>query len=489
MLLATTLLLLLGVFTSPNNHDESQYVAGAALARTGLIYRDFASLQPPLQSWVYAPLASLFPGWTLLAMRLATALFSLAAAAATYGAQRTIGIDRRAASLATLAMACTATFLFTGSVVRNDALPAALAAGATAAALHGALRQRLRAMALAGLLLGAATSAKLSYAPMLACAGVAPLLYGRWRGLCAVLAFAVGAAIGLLPMLLAALPAPQAFLYGVFTYARTAPFEWYVASGRGGELGIGVKILFLLLNMLQGPALLAAILSARTLIGRRHRLRPQHVMLAALLAGGALGAVLPTPTQIQYLLPMLPPLFVAFGLAIARGALASRGAAALAILFALAGIAPSIADAAKIARKGRTVLAIERQAHAIGAFLAQSGAEGVIASVAPERVIDSGYPIDPRFAAGPFLFRNGGLMPPALVRALKAVTPQTLEESFGQAPPAAILVGYEKLARNGGPPADAPLEAYAVRHDFQRADLTDGLGRLYVRPVAGPKGR
>jgi hypothetical protein len=106
---------LLCVFAAPGNHDESQYVAGAALARFGLIYRDYASLQPPLQSWAYAPLAKLFPGWALLAMRIATALLGGAIAAATWRAQRILGVGPRVACLATLLMASCAAFQFGGA--------------------------------------------------------------------------------------------------------------------------------------------------------------------------------------------------------------------------------------------------------------------------------------------------------------------------------------------------------------------------------------
>jgi len=490
MMALTAILLLVGVFTAPNNHDESQYVAGAALVRSGLIYRDFASLQPPLQTWLYAPLAALFPGQTLLAMRLMTALFGLSTAVAIYGAQRLLHVNRRSAALATLAMACCASFLFTGSVVRNDMLPAALASAATALLLHAAALGRARIMILAGMLLGAATSAKLSYAPMLACAAVAPLLAGKRAGLSQLLCFAAGAGLGLLPMLTAAALAPWSFIYGVFTYAQTAPFDWYAVSGRGHELNPVVKFLQLVLNMAQGPALLALVLGAGTVLRQHDRLRPEHVMLAALILGGWIGAALPTPTQIQYLLPMLPPLFVAFGLIVDRGLLERRLPRILLALFAVAGVSPTVIDAAAAIRSAPPVLVIQSQARAIGSLLSEAGARGPIATVAPERAIDSGYPIDPRFATGPFLFRNDRLMPAALVRSLNTVTPRTLELLFHEAPPAAILVGYEKWRRNGEPPADAPLETFALRHGFERILLADGIGRLYIAP-GGPsrKGR
>ena len=485
------LLLLLCVFTAPGNHDESQYVAGAALARSGLIYRDYASLQPPLQSWVYAPLAMLFPGWTLLAMRVATALLGAAIASATYRAQRILGIAPRIACLATLLMASCAAYQFTGSVVRNDAMPAALSAWAMVALLSGITNGRLRPIAIAGLLLGAAVGAKLSYAPVLACVSLVLVVQSRRTGFGRPALFAAGALLGLMPMLAAWAAAPDAFVYGVLTYARTAPFDWYAASGRARELGIGFKLLTLTTDALLGPVLLAAVVAAALGFRRWECGRAEHWVLASFVVGGAIGAVLPTPAQLQYLLPVLPPLFLALGMAMARmrpGSPIARGGAWGMTLFAVAGTIPTLLDTLNTLASGSPVLQIERRAHWIGNCLRGIGTTGMIATLSPDRAIDSHYPIDPRFSAGPFLFRNGRLMSPELATSVKAVTPQTMGRAFAMDPPAAILVGYEQPGRNGSPPADAPLEAYAQRHHFVAARVPDGIGRLYVRP-SRPAGR
>jgi hypothetical protein len=208
-------------------------------------------------------------------------------------------------------------------------------------------------------------------------------------------------------------------------------------------------------------------------------------VLAAFAIGGAIGAALPTPAQLQYLLPVLPPLFVALGMVMKgtpKGSPIARAGTWAMALFAVAGTMPTMLDALNALASGSPVLQIERRAHWIGTCLRGFGARGSIATLSPDRAIDSRDPIDPRFSAGPFLFRNGRLISPELAAALKAVTPQTMVAAFAADPPAAILVGYEQPGRNGSPPSDAALSAYAQRHGFVATRVPDGIGLLYVHP-------
>ena len=176
-MVSAALLLGISLLTRPINHDEGQYVGAIALMRSGLPYRDFAYLQTPLQPLLLAPLSLLPAGWLLVGGRIANALFGWLSLALLL-----LGLRGRtpswAALAAVVALACTDVFLFGSSVARNDALPMMLLSAAVAVLLQpGTLGQR--SYLAAGLLLGLATSAKISFA--LPAAGAGVFLLAQWR--------------------------------------------------------------------------------------------------------------------------------------------------------------------------------------------------------------------------------------------------------------------------------------------------------------------
>ncbi|MDE0878886.1 MAG: DUF2029 domain-containing protein, partial [Sphingomonas bacterium] len=139
----------------PVDHDESQYVAAAALVAQGLMpYRDFAYLQTPLQPFLFAPIAMVTGALVWPTLRIANALLGAVAVIATMGAARTAGASPRASLIAAGLFASCDILLFSIGTARNDALPAAC----LAVALWLALRpDRARTTAIAiGLLLAAA---------------------------------------------------------------------------------------------------------------------------------------------------------------------------------------------------------------------------------------------------------------------------------------------------------------------------------------------
>jgi hypothetical protein len=98
-------------------------------------------------------------------------------------------------------------------------------------------------------------------------------------------------------------------------------------------------------------------------------------------------------------------------------------------------------------------------------------------------VLDSGAPLDPRFAAGPFVWRTGDRIDPARQARLHIISPKTLGAAFGAAPPAAIVVGYEggTMAWNRGTDLDAPLAAWAAGQGYTAVRSPVGEAVLYVR--------
>lgn len=471
-------LLLLRALTGKLNHDESQYIAGAMLADGRLIYRDYLSLQTPLHAWLFAPLALAWPTGVHAAMRVTTALLGVATVALAHRAALTAGAPPRAALAAAALLACVEAFQFAGSVVRNDMLPALFAMAALWAALAGAARGDARWWLAAGIGFGLAASTKLSYAPFLAAGGLLLLT----RDARALAGFGGGAILGLLPAAAGWASAPATFGWGVVRYGAEAPFQWYRLVGRAHELTLANKAVDLLGHIAQGPAMPALVLVAIT--ARAAWREPRGRLLLTMLAAGAIGAALPTPTHRPYLVPLLVPLFVALGPALARvPAAGRRRTAAVLALFAIAGVFFTFKQAAR----GRSpVLAADAQARWIGDRLRAERRTGAIAGFAPDRVASARYPIDERFAVGPFVFRSGALLRPEQARAFNTVIPATLAADLDARPPAAILTGYEARRWNGVAPPDAYLERYARQRGYRALTLPDGVGRLLLPPVGEP---
>lgn len=459
------------VFARPVNHDESQYVAGAMLAWTRVPLRDFMILQPPLAFWAWAPVTAVWPGWAWTMIRLSSACCGLAMLWVVNRTERQLSLPPGARSGAVL-LACCQPFLFTATIARNDALPGALLALGMLAGLRGVAGQ-WRWLALAGLGFGLAAAAKLSFLPSLAIALLALPLCGV--GLAGMLAFASGGLLGSVPLTGIVPLAPEAFRFGLFDFALTAPRDWY---GRMDptELTLAGKFSAGLLGLADGPALILLVL-----VGWRSRqlaADPRMRWLLALTVAGLVGAFLPTPMHAQYLLPALPPLFVLGSLALNKER--GRGFASVVILAALFGLIRT----AMLLGNGLPLVAAEQRAHALGAELARRGVVGPVASLSPQYVADSGAALDPRFATGPFVFRSGAVLTGPQARSLGVATPTAVPTMFAEQPPAAILTGYEPSWRPGVPSPEAPLDQWARDHKYRLVMMPDHVGRLYVAPAS-----
>lgn len=456
-----TILFVALALAAPVNHDESQYVAGGFLSATALPFRDFMAMQPPLALWVWAPLTVMFPGWSFVAIRLSSALFGLATLAAVAGIERRIGPDRRWPIGAAL-MACCNAFLFTSTVARNDALPGMLLAIGLLAALKG-LRGAPGWCFAAGLSFGAAAAAKLSFAPSAAAAGLMVLIQCRkWP----FAAFAAGLLAGLVPLAIGYACAPDAFLFGVLQAPLSAPLEWYARVGDGFDLTAAGKLTGTSGALLVGPALLVIAIVCSQAPRLRRSAEPRFLLV--ITAAGLVGALLPTPSHPQYLLPMLPPLFALLRTAL-DGVLYRRIVSVALAMFAIVGLMPSL-----LTLREFPAIALERQAHGIRMI-----AHGPIATLSPERAVDSGLALDERFATGPFIFRSGAIVSVQNALRFNTATPATLDAIFRRRPPGAILVGYETAWTSQGHDLDAILAAWAEQHHFRAITLPDGRGKLY----------
>ena len=352
---ALTLLLVLLALARPLDHDESQYVAAAALTARGWPPYVYGYLQTPLQPLLFGPLAALFGSSTWPGLRIVNALLGAAAIGFVYRAAREAGAGTRAAIAGAGLFACTDILLFSIGTARNDALPAALMAAALPLIVRAANdRATWWTAALAGLLLAAAGAAKISYALPAAAYGLYALFDRRHRPF--------WLAAGAVPMLalvgvLFALQ-PLGFLFGVFRFPSLAPAEYYAALGRPWKLSWPAKAVDTLKFLALGPALPALVAAVRD---RRHD--PVRRVLDLLVIAGLVAALLPFPTWRQYLLPAMVPLFVR--LAVAWSAQPpGRAMRIAAIVFACAGLAPSV-EALLLATRGVPMVEAMRQGVAI----------------------------------------------------------------------------------------------------------------------------
>lgn len=454
LLVGVALVLMGFALIRPLDHDESQYVAAAVLARHGVIYRDFAYLQTPLQPLLFAPLAG---AWAFVELRLLNALLGAGCVAFVYAASRKGRAGRREALLAAGLLACCDSFLFGAAVARNDMLPACL----FAAALWLMVKQTEgrgsagRAAAI-GLLLSAATAAKLSYAlPALAYGGLA-LADRRYRPGWLLLG-------AMPPALLVAISwasAPAAFAFDVLRFPTAAPEQFY-AIHAAGKLGIPGRALNILKFLALGPALLASLI---VLVDFRRRSR-LAVMLDLMILAGLIAAILPAPTWRQYLLVMILPLFVRLSLtpALRRP---PRGLRIAAAVFVVAGLVPSTIALVEAVRTRPPVFAAIAYGRALRSVMDRLHVVGPVATLSPQLIAPAGRPIDPRFATGPFFFRSDGLLSPDDERRFVLVGRANAAAQLSRRPPAAIVTGGEAGWTSGDDRLDAALAAAARRQGW-----------------------
>ncbi len=117
----------------------------------------------------------------------------------------------------------------------------------------------------------------------------------------------------------------------------------------------------------------------------------------------------------------------------------------------------------------------------IRSALSHAGLKGKVATLSPIFVIDAGLPAYSELATGPFFYRTADLLPPETVRALKAVSPETLYSLLDADPPAAIFTGYQTISIPANT-QDSRFEAYARSRGYRRVSGAFGKGKLFLRP-------
>ncbi len=452
--------------------------------RDGLPYRDFAYLQTPLQPLLFAPLAWIAKGWLFPALRAVNALLAMGAVACIWLAARRAGASDRGAAIAAVALLSSHMLLFAGSVARNDALPLLLMTAGLAAFLSVVRDDRDRWPALlAGLLLGAAASAKISYGLPAAAVGLFALLHWRTLGVGRVGLLAIGGVLGGVPTIWLAGLAPDAAWFGIIDYSVKAPVEWRTLNGQAFMLHWPLSLGRLMRHLAQGCGLIALV--AIMLVATRRRTMVER-LLDMMIVAGLVAAWLPRPIYVQYLGPLLPALFIRFALLTDapfwRQQVIGHALIALGIIAGFAETAMEVG--ANIRMRHSPVLAVVRDARALDRMVAAAGISGRIATLSPERAVDTALPIDRRFVTGPFLLRTRHVLTESQARAFHATTFQTLATDLDVLPPAAILIGGEGQPSQAAPHGlDALLADWARSHGYRSVPLPSGAMQLLLPPL------
>lgn len=494
--LLTLVLLMLSLF-APLDHDEGQYVGAVAMMRHGLPYRDFAYLQTPLQPLLFAPLAWIAKGWLFPALRIANALLASGAVALLWLAARRAGASMRGAAIAAMALLCTQMLLFAASVARNDALPLMLMIAGLAAFLPLLGEGRRAPAALcAGLLLGAAASAKISYGLPAAALGLFALIHWRTIGASHVAQLAIGGMLGGLPTVWLLYVAPDAAWFGIIDYSLKAPVEWRLLNGQAFMLQWPLSLARLLRYLAQGCGMIA--LAATCAVAGRRR-TPIERLLDMMILAGLAAAWLPRPIYVQYLGPLLPALLARFALLVDAPFWRRRAGRTLIAIGLCAGVAEAALSSGRNLLLGHSpVLAIGRDVRAMdqalsdaglsAAGLSDTGLSGPIATLSPARAVDARLPLDRRFITGPFLLRTRAVLTPAQAHAFHAATWRTVAADLDRAPPAALLTGGEMAPGPAAPHGlDAPLANWAIVRGYRPVMLPSGETTLFIRPSPSPE--
>jgi 4-amino-4-deoxy-L-arabinose transferase-like glycosyltransferase len=478
-----------------SNHDEHQFVAsGEVLAGHGLIpYRDYAYFHLPNLIFVYALLYR-FTEYKLLAARLFSVLCITGVAGMLY--IFSLDVFKKLSSTTGHWVGAGAALLFVanplvayiGSFAWNHNLSMLLAISAFMLYWQGARRKRMgRWIFASGICLGLAIGTRLSFAFALV-----PFVTGLYfypgtdtaRVILRYLRlFGAGLLVSLVPVLLLFVMAPQAFIFGNFSYARlnTIYRDEVGFFGPSNPMTVMEKLGYFWDFVLPQPghmltfiALLALGLTPLLVeLWRRKGNMFEPLLLSLFVPFVSWGALLPTPAWYQYYAAPIP--FAILGVVYGLATLAHRHPSAKGWLLALFLQIVVIASLYQLGDYRRMTFLLHPEAwrplmmHELGVRVAELGGRADVLTMAPIYPLEGGGNIYPEFITGPFAWRTAPFVDPERRDALGLVSEQELGRVLDGHPPGVILVGYE------GELEQAFID-YALMHSYRWVELDQEVG-------------
>ncbi|MDB6154076.1 MAG: hypothetical protein JWL90_2529 [Chthoniobacteraceae bacterium] len=482
------------------NHDEHQFLApGALLANDSLLpFRDYPIFHLPNLTFVYAALDRL-TGRPIFSAKLFSVCCSwvtgvlLVAIAYRFPP---FGKPRYAFPAAALALGFLffdPLFAYTSGKTWNHEFPTCLTIAATLLVAKNLGAASIRLSLLAGLLIGCAIGARLTFAPILVPLGLAHFAVETTtrRKILLALGFGGGAFAGLLPSILLYLATPEAFLFDNFQFPRLRLLDptndriqktmvwWRKLRYLGKEIAIPSWPLFT-------AFILAGIQPGIQAIRQRTKGGAASALVLLTIPFVIAGCFAPSRYQQQHYFVLIPFLVLSALLRVAaapENRMARFNRMAIPVLLVVSFGAYCMRQSHKsgtgFAWLPQTFQPNEwfpNSAHAKSAELRSFVGPGKVLTLAPAWVTEARLKIYPEFANGPFAWRAAHLLDEEKRRRLGLIAPANLEEFLAQDAPAAVLVGIEDEN------LEAPLREYALRHGYRKVKMSRKW-ELWVRPA------
>ena len=467
------------------NIDEHGFVAtGALLLREGsLPFRDYPWFHTPNLTFLYALTFSL-SDHLLLSARVVSVICTwiMLVLIAAVASRQLASSPPRSRWLLSLGAAL---LLFSNPLTRytcwrawNHPAAVLLATGAVVCLWRGAAATRGRWwFFFGGLLVALAIGTRLTVAPLafglLAMTLLAPReLSLRERTMRAV-ALCAGSFVGALPTLWIFAAAPEAFVFGVFTWHGPVSQLFRAETDGAEEITLASRLLFLLREVLSNPGNLALLLlfvalqvaAFRQHAGKIARDFPNLLVLVAIgcALAGALAPATPYHQHYYALVPLLvlgllPPLRLLHQRTPLRWGVAVAAAVSLASTWH---------DYKHLKRIASPAEWTPIKIHTAGQQLATLAPRGRVLTVAPITALEGRLRIYPAFATGHFAWRTAPFIAHQQRHAFGFVGPDELSTLLAAEAAAAVCTGNIKA------PEEAFLE-YANSIRYQPHALADG---------------
>lgn len=464
------------------NHDEHQFIAsGALLAREGMLpYGSYPYFHMPTLVIIYAALFQ-FSERLLLVAR----LFSISCSWLTivflfiHARNRSTLLSQTWQLLwpicCTLLFISGELFIYTSGRAWNHDLPVLLTIGAILACNYaltkGSQKYIWHRLFLVGLLMGLATTARLSFA-FTALAVVAVItIERRFRG---IIAFGCGSVVGALPAIYLSLHFPSQFIFGNVEYIQLNTQYFLGLSDPPATLTLLGKLSSALSTFLEPANLLLLVLFSMTLWLERSALWTNLKLRLFVVAWvfTLLGAFSPTPSQTQYFYPLMP--LMAFTMVELSHHVKLES-------FHKAG--PFIFATLLFSILSRYTMGMEvltspdewypNRLHTHAQTIANLASEGPTLTLAPLYPLEAGQAIYPALATGPFTWRVSDLVSPSQRVEQNLLSPSGLDAV--EQPPRAILTGLD----NDEQYIEQPMLDYARQQGYMPIPMPDD-GTLWL---------
>jgi hypothetical protein len=489
--------------------DEQLYVPPIRLLDTQELYRDFFYNHTPGSAWLFYGLGKLTGSDHLLLSGRLGVLLGWVVLIAVIGGISYALTQSRLASWCIVLLSVTNELFLTqpGMTATNNLLPLPFSLLGLGLFVLGVRDERPRPLlyAGAGFFMALAVCFKVSAVafipPVVIAAFLLPRALGiKERVLRVVTPLAIGGIVGGLPVLYYLATDRQRFLAHVLGY-HTGPHVQYMrmpgVADDGAAMSLAAKLVLahdiwfaagVAVAMVALVGLLITSLREETdvrTMARRLSSGPMMVVFGALVFS-VVFSFLPTPGFPQYFGP--PLICIPLALAVVFASLgAEQRRQATPILLAATAIALVIAAPrfgqylGRVSHPGLwTVMRVHDAGVAIADRMAETGAHGKVATLAPIYPLEGGLEVYPELSTGPFAYRTGDITAPALAAHYKMTSPTNIGALLASEPPAALLLGFD-------PGLEAPMRAFAEANGYAPAKdlvIKDRYGDalLYLRP-------